>query len=107
MVVFFRFAVPQDKTIKRGDGAEPYLTIRELAGILRLSEQTIQRYVLKREIPCLKIRKVIRFRPADIEAWVQTAIRAEREAAGLVVSDGGKSERQQGEINFTPEFDGL
>jgi excisionase family DNA binding protein len=50
---------------------EPYLTIREVAGILRLSEQTIQRYVLKREIPYLKIRKVIRFRPADIEAWAE------------------------------------
>jgi excisionase family DNA binding protein len=48
---------------------EPYLTIREVAGILRLSEQTIQRYVLKKEIPYLKIRKVIRFRPADIEEW--------------------------------------
>jgi excisionase family DNA binding protein len=50
---------------------EPYLTIREVAGILRLSEQTIQRYVLKREIPYLKIRKVIRFRPADIEEWAE------------------------------------
>jgi excisionase family DNA binding protein len=50
---------------------EPYLTIREVAGILRLSEQTIQRYVLKREIPYLKIKKVIRFRPADIEAWAE------------------------------------
>jgi excisionase family DNA binding protein len=50
---------------------EAYLTIRELAGILRLSEQTIQRYVLNREIPYLKIKKVIRFRPADIERWAE------------------------------------
>ena len=50
---------------------EPYLTIREVAGILRLSEQTIQRYVLKREIPYLKIKKVIRFRAADIEEWAE------------------------------------
>jgi excisionase family DNA binding protein len=50
---------------------EPYLTIREAAGILRLSEQTIQRYVLKKEIPYLKIRKMIRFRPADIEEWAE------------------------------------
>jgi hypothetical protein len=41
-----------------------------------------------------------------VTEWVSTAIRAEREAAGLVAS-GGKSESKQGEINFTPEFEGL
>ena len=49
--------------------------------------------------------------PADltqgtVTEWVETAIRAEREAAGLVTSNG-KSEPKQGEINFTPEFEGL
>ncbi|MDR2177542.1 MAG: hypothetical protein LBP20_05810 [Treponema sp.] len=41
-----------------------------------------------------------------VTEWVQTAIRADREAAGLVTPDG-KAEPKQGEINFTPEFDGL
>jgi hypothetical protein len=50
--------------------------------------------------------------PADltqgtVTEWVETAIRAEREAAGLVASNGGKPEPKQGEINFTPEFNGL
>jgi hypothetical protein len=49
--------------------------------------------------------------PADltqgtVTEWVETAIRAEREAAGLVASNG-KTEPKQGEINFTPEFEGL
>jgi excisionase family DNA binding protein len=55
----------------RGDGMEPYLTIRECAEVLRLSEQTIQRYVLNKEIPFLKIKKVIRFRPADVDRWAE------------------------------------
>jgi hypothetical protein len=42
-----------------------------------------------------------------VTAWVETAIRAEREAAGLVTASGGKAEPKQGEINFTPEFEGL
>jgi hypothetical protein len=42
-----------------------------------------------------------------VTKWVETAIRVEREAAGLTAPNGGKSERQQGEINFTPEFNGL
>jgi hypothetical protein len=49
--------------------------------------------------------------PADltqgtVTEWVETAIKAEREAAGLVTPNG-KSEPKQGEINFTPEFNGL
>ena len=41
-----------------------------------------------------------------VTEWVQTAIRAEREAAGLVTTSG-KPEVKQGEFNFSPEFQGL
>jgi hypothetical protein len=41
-----------------------------------------------------------------VTEWVATAIKAEREAAGLVTSSG-KPEVKQGEINFFPEFQGL
>ena len=49
--------------------------------------------------------------PADLSdgnltEWVQTAIKAEREAAGLVAGNG-KPEAKQGELNFTPDFQGL
>jgi hypothetical protein len=49
--------------------------------------------------------------PADltqgtVTEWVETAIRADREVAGLAVPNG-KPEPKQGEINFTPEFNGL
>jgi hypothetical protein len=58
--------------------------------------------------------------PADITQgtvteWVGTAIRAEREAAGLAAGKDGCSasgssigmEPKQGEINFSPEFEGI
>jgi hypothetical protein len=50
--------------------------------------------------------------PADltqgtVTEWVETAIRAEREATGLITPNSGKAEPKQGEINFTPEFEGL
>jgi hypothetical protein len=41
-----------------------------------------------------------------VTEWVQTAIRAEREAAGLVTPNG-TAEPKQGELNFVPEFKGL
>jgi excisionase family DNA binding protein len=49
---------------------EIYLTIEELAEHLKLSGQTIRRYVLNREIPYHKIKKVIRFRVSEIEKWI-------------------------------------
>jgi hypothetical protein len=62
-------------------------------------------------------KKLDLMNPADLTQgtvtdWVETAIRAEREASnqrfvGLVTPNGGKAEPKQGEINFTPEFEGL
>ena len=49
---------------------ETYLTIEELAEHLKLAVQTIRRWVLNREIPYRKIRKVIRFRLSEIEQWI-------------------------------------
>jgi hypothetical protein len=56
-------------------------------------------------------KKLDLMNPADLShgtvtEWVETAIRADREAAGLVTPNG-KAEPKQGEINFTPEFNGL
>ena len=42
----------------------------------------------------------------NVTEWVQAAIRAERETAGLVVSSG-KLEPRQGELTFTSDFEGL
>ncbi|MDR1315663.1 MAG: helix-turn-helix domain-containing protein [Spirochaetales bacterium] len=52
------------------EGLENLLTIPELAEKLRLSVQTIQRYVLHREIPCHRIKKAVRFRPSEIARWI-------------------------------------
>ena len=57
-------------------------------------------------------KKLDSMNPADLSQgavteWVQTAIRAEREAAGLVTGKDGKAEPKQGELTFTPEFNGL
>jgi hypothetical protein len=42
----------------------------------------------------------------NLTEWVQTAIKAEREAAGLV-SSNGKPEVRQGELNFVSDFNGM
>jgi hypothetical protein len=42
----------------------------------------------------------------NITEWVQTAIKADREAAGLV-SNNGKPDVKQGELNFVTDFNGV
>jgi excisionase family DNA binding protein len=46
------------------------MTIKDVADYMRLAEQTIQRYVLKKEIPFHKVGKVIRFRFSEVEHWI-------------------------------------
>jgi excisionase family DNA binding protein len=66
---------------ERNSGLEIYMTIKDVAEYLQLSKQTIQRYVLKREIPYLKIRKVIRFRLSELEQWIDNGGGACRDVA--------------------------
>jgi excisionase family DNA binding protein len=65
---------------------ETYLTIAELAEHIKLSEQTVRRYVLNREIPFHKIKKVIRFKPSEVERWI--------ESGGLNNSANGDGNRE-------------
>jgi excisionase family DNA binding protein len=65
-----------------GGGMEVYLTTEELAVMLKLSEQTIRRYVLNRVIPFRKIRTAVRFRLSEIEKWINGGC-----ADNFVISD--------------------
>ena len=42
----------------------------------------------------------------NVTEWVNTAIRAEREGAGLIAGNG-KTETKQGELNFVTDFNGV
>jgi excisionase family DNA binding protein len=53
-----------------GGGVETYLTIAELADYIKLSEQTVRRYVLNKTVPYHKIHKAVRFRVSEIEKWI-------------------------------------
>ena len=66
---------------------ETYLTIEELAEYLKLAVQTLRRYVLNREIPFHKIKKVIRFRLSEIERWIDGGAMAPA-VTGLEEQDG-------------------
>ena len=54
---------------------EQYMTVKEVAVKVQLSEQTIRRHVMNRQIPFYKVIGAVRFKPCEIEKWVE-----EREA---------------------------
>ena len=58
---------------------EIYMTVRELAEYLNLSEATIRRYVLNEKIPFHKILGSIRFRFSEIENWVESKKRENKD----------------------------
>ena len=50
---------------------EIYLTVEELAAYLKVTEQTVRRWVLNNEVPYHKVNHSVRFRLSEIEAWVK------------------------------------
>jgi excisionase family DNA binding protein len=89
-------------------GMETYLTIEEVAAYLKLAQQTIRKYVLKKSIPYRKVQKSVRFRLSEIERWIDGGggnrpdyPADDREGglfAGLEAEDGGevKAEAETG-----------
>ena len=55
---------------------ETLLCIDELAGILKVTEQTVRKWIFKKQIPFVKISKVIRFRPSQIDQWIDSGAMA-------------------------------
>ena len=50
---------------------ENYITAKEVAAMVKLTEQTIRRYVMLKQIPFHKIIRAVRFKPSEIQKWVE------------------------------------
>ncbi len=49
---------------------EKLWTVEDLAGYLKVSVKTIYDWVHKRSIPFIKVKRLLRFRPSEIEKWL-------------------------------------
>ena len=65
---------------------EKYITAKEVAVMVQLSEQTIRRYVMLKQIPFHKIIRAVRFKPCEIQKWV------EEKKAGKIASQKADNE---------------
>jgi excisionase family DNA binding protein len=59
---------------------QPLLTFKQAAALLGLPENSLRRYIRERKIPYLRIGKLIRFDPVELQAWLDSRrVRAARE----------------------------
>ena len=76
---------------------EKYLTVKQVAEMVQLTEQTIRRYVMLKQIPFHKINRTVRFKAGEIKIWVEKKVTGEvagekrEQAAGLFDEAGGKA----------------
>jgi excisionase family DNA binding protein len=50
---------------------ETYLTVKEVALMVKLSVITIRRYTARKKIPFHKIFRAVRYKKSEIEQWVE------------------------------------
>jgi excisionase family DNA binding protein len=62
---------------------ECYWKVNEVAAALQISVQTVYRYVANGEIPFHKLNRSVRFKPSEIDRWV------EGKAAGVLAVQSG------------------
>ena len=68
-----------------------FLTVQEVAGLLRVSVMTVHRLIRAKTLPATRVGKVFRIREADLEEYVDgqsggfAAGTGEREACGLLL----------------------
>ncbi len=48
---------------------EPLWTVAQVAEFFSVTTRTVRAWQVERQLPFLKIGGVVRFRPAEIEAW--------------------------------------
>lgn len=51
--------------------SEQLLTLVQVADYLSVSARTVRRLVAARRIPCIRLGRVLRFRPADLLRFVE------------------------------------
>jgi excisionase family DNA binding protein len=53
--------------------AEEYLTVAEVAGILKLNQQTVRNWIDRGELPALRVGRRVRILGSDFDALLENA----------------------------------
>jgi excisionase family DNA binding protein len=69
---------------------DTYLTVCEVAELVKLSVQTIRRYTMNKEIPFQKISRAVRYKKVEIEQWVEKREQAKADTLFNGEKSGGE-----------------
>ena len=71
---------------------ETLIDITELGKRTSIKIATLRKYVAKRKIPFVKVGRLIRFRPSEIDGWIASRAVAEIKAEAME-----KAEKEKGQ----------
>ncbi len=60
---------------------EPWYSVEEIARHLGVSKETIYRWLERRSIPAHRMGKLWKFKPSEVDAWVQNGGASDDRAA--------------------------
>ena len=50
---------------------EELLSIRDVSEMLKIKEATLRAWVFQRQIPCIRLGRLVRFKRGDLERWIR------------------------------------
>ena len=65
---------------------EQLLRAARVAELLSVSERYVYQMASEGRIPCVKVGRSVRFRPSEIEAWLEGQVRASAAVRGLMLA---------------------
>jgi excisionase family DNA binding protein len=71
------------------------IDIAELERRTAIKQATLRKYVVQRKIPFVKIGRLVRFDPAEIDGWI-----AERKVPVLKGGETGQKKPESGQLDF-------
>jgi excisionase family DNA binding protein len=74
--------------LERGDLEDSFLTVAEVAEMLKLNQQTVRNWIDQGSLPALRVGRRVRIRRSDLERLLREGSTA---AAGSPVEDAGPS----------------
>jgi excisionase family DNA binding protein len=71
---------------------ETLMDITALGKLTTIKTATLRKYVAKRKIPFVKVGRLVRFRPSEIEVWIASRAVAEVKAEAIKTADTEKGQ---------------
>ncbi len=59
-------------TMLVGNSIERFMTVKDLADTIRVKESTLRDWIFKRQIPVVRIGRLVRFRWSEVEQWLRS-----------------------------------